>query len=951
MNKGLNRLALYKPFQQRVLAGGELPLMPVSFNDFECSIIIPQYGKAELTVQCLDSLADYVVFNNKVEVIVVDDASPDDSVLKLQKFKRFPVRIVRNSRNKGFAHSCNHGAALARSPVVVFLNNDTLSMDDWLTPMLTALKADPNRGIIGAQLLNQDGTVQHAGVWFFPSTEGPMTALERSEELRLDNIGPNYRTSHVVPAVTGACMMLRRRDFLEVGGFDETYLNDVEDTDLCLKINQRGQVCWYEATATLVHLHSVTRGVNYERTRKMLGVFYKKWAGNDYMKITLPQPHKPWRRLSQDFIIFGHNNRWEVWQIIQTILLVWQTGDRIILIDNGSSDGTREIMENIARHNSESVVFATADYPWKVEDLDNTGWNLRSLQAIWMPDIDIAPYRWEMSLKNMGLLTESSRIVFDNSGPLQEEWNYQPLISIIMPVYNPNLLFLKKAIESVQAQYYSNWELCICIDGSTDTSLSELLDYYSESDYRVKIRHLESNQGIAAASNAAIELATGEYVGLLDQDDELATDALWWVVEALQEKRWDVLYSNEDKIEPDGRFIEPFFKPDWSPITLYSLNYVSHFGVYRKLVGDKLGWFRPGLDGSQDYDLILRFSAITNEIFHIPRVLYHWRKSPESVAYSPVAKTWAYQAALKALNGSLKARRWNGRVVMSEVFGHYRRLPSNNSQRVSIIITVHGHLADLKRCLTSIRRFTKAGTYDLVFVIDSSVDSVTREYIYSMGHPHVDKGQSFLTEYEAYHLAVETYDNGLVLFLHDDVEVTDREWLDELAQWALTPGIGPVAPKILEPNGRVAEAGLYLDSEKIVAPFYSGFTRDQKGYFGALSFVRNVSAISDTSFMIRRDVFNVIGGFFTDLKAYYLVDFCLSARQAGYHTIVTPWSEVIHYQHHLENDNQISGPDTIAMMKAKWGVVLAHDPYFYPKPDASSLLLPVPVNIGSEIVT
>lgn len=933
---------------------------PITTETFEhkdsekVSIIIPQFGKAHLTWQCLDSLAGYIIPYHDVEVIVVDDCSPDSSADQIKSFSRFSIRVVKNLRNWGFAKSCNHGAALANGQVLVFLNNDTLSFEDWLQPMLMALNSDQRRSIIGAQLIYPDGRIQHSGVWFFQSSEGPLTALERSDELPLSHLGPQQQ-SQVVPAVTGACLMMRRHEFLELGGFDEQYVNDLEDTDLCLKVNQRGQVCWYEANAKLIHLHSATRGMNPERNRRMAGVFYKKWCGNDYIKLTLPLSPQPWRRLSQDFVIVGQNNRWAVWQIVQTILGVWQEGDRIVLLDQRSHDGTRELMENMARHNPERVVFFTAepdqDISVEIQDRLST-FQLHPLQAVWLHRGEIAPYHWEIMLKELGKRDAKGRIVFGPYSPKASpliidrltQWTYRPLMSIVMPVYNPELETLQKAIESVQCQQYPFWELCICDDESDNPDVIDRLMRYAESDARIKIRRLAHNEGIAAASNAAIAMATGEYVGLLDQDDELTPDALWWVGEALQHQQWDVLYSDDDKIEPDGRLVDPFFKPDWSPETLLSYNFVSHFGVYRKELGDRIGWFRSGVDGSQDYDLILRMSELTNRIYHIPRVLYHWRKSATSVAGNPSAKDWAYSAAVKALNDAVNRRGWKGRIVKTPLHSMYRRLfTGKQTPRTSIVVTVRSGPVQVKRFLTSIRRFSTPGTYDVIFVLDPVVAPETREYLQSTDHVTIDMEQGHRWT-DAYSEAVERFKNDLVVFLHDDSEVASVGWLDEMALWALTPSVGPMGCRILDSHGLVEEAGLYLDPETIVKPFYAGFNRDQIGYFGALQVVRNVAAVSDTCLMTRRDLFVELGGFSGDLAGIHAVDFCLSAHKQGYRTVVTPWAEVYHHSH---NDSihwyETDRVEVVSRMRDKWASVLKHDGYFYPSAALSTIIEPEPL--------
>ncbi|HUW64271.1 MAG TPA: glycosyltransferase family 2 protein [Spirochaetia bacterium] len=334
-----------------VASGPLAPAVAVSPDKVQCSIVIPQYGRADLTLQCLNSLMTHVVPFHSCEVIVVDDASPDDAAQQVTREYGDRVTMVRNARNLGFAGACNRGAAVASGKYVVFLNNDTLSTNDWLTPMLRAA-ADPRVGIVGAKLLFPDHTVQHAGVWFASNGRFPLTPVH----VHFGSAGitdPAVNTPGEVPAVTGACMLVDRRLFLGVGGFDEAYDMSCEDIDLCMKVREKGRVIRYEPEAVLIHFERQTRqDLATEKDVPALLTFNKKWLKSDWVKYTIPSPADGDEGGSPlDFVITGGRGLPALYQSMLEMLRFLRPMDRVILCDSGSQDGAAEFIENIARNN------------------------------------------------------------------------------------------------------------------------------------------------------------------------------------------------------------------------------------------------------------------------------------------------------------------------------------------------------------------------------------------------------------------------------------------------------------------------------------------------------------------------------------------------------------------------------------------------------------------------
>ena len=303
-------------------------------------------------------------------------------------------------------------------------------------------------------------------------------------------------------------------------------------------------------------------------------------------------------------------------------------------------------------------------------------------------------------------------------------FSYAPKISIVTPIYNTPLDYLDLAIRSVQAQHYENWELCICDDASPNTDVKARLQSWEKQEPRIKVTYSAKNEGISGASNRALELASGEFVGLLDHDDELTPDALYEVVKLLQKRSdADMIYSDEDKLDAEARRVWPHFKPDWSPELMLSVMYIGHFGAYRTRLLKEIGGFRVGIEGSQDYDLVLRLSEKTDRIYHIPKILYHWRMAPSSAAASITAKPYAYEAAKKALTEYLDRRRVPGEVFHGEWRGHYRvRFNLEGSEKVSIVILNPGGADAVRACVRAIEEKTSYRNYEVIVVDDLRLD-------------------------------------------------------------------------------------------------------------------------------------------------------------------------------------------------------------------------------------
>ncbi|RDH50419.1 glycosyltransferase family 2 protein, partial [Fischerella thermalis] len=373
------------------------------------------------------------------------------------------------------------------------------------------------------------------------------------------------------------------------------------------------------------------------------------------------------------------------------------------------------------------------------------------------------------------------------------QWQIQPKFSIIMPVYNVEAKWLTQAIESVRNQIYSNWELCIADDASTESHIYEILTHYSQLDSRIKVVFRTENGHISAASNSALELATGDYIALLDHDDELAINALFENAQLINRyPEADFIYSDEDKIDSKGKRFSPCFKPDWSPEYFYSCMYTCHLGVYRTSIVREIGGFRSEYNGSQDYDLVLRFIEKTKNIFHIPKILYHWRSISASAASGSQAKPWAYTAGRKALESMLERSIYPGRVEETPNPGIYRvRRDIIGNPLVSIIIpsagatvnTASGSLCLLENCIRSIQQLSSYRNFEIIVVDGYDIPEETLEKILALDVKLVRCAEPFNFSMRINRGAAKAKGEFLLL-LNDDTEVITPDWLESMLELA-----------------------------------------------------------------------------------------------------------------------------------------------------------------------
>lgn len=477
------------------------------------------------------------------------------------------------------------------------------------------------------------------------------------------------------------------------------------------------------------------------------------------------------------------------------------------------------------------------------------------------------------------------------------DFRAKPLISILMPVYNVEEKWLRKAIESVLVQSYSHWEFCIADDRSPAPHIRRVLDEYAAADKRFKVVFRDQNGHISAASNSALELAAGEFTCLLDHDDEFAPHALYFVVKEINEfPETDMLYSDEDKIDIRGNRSSPSFKPDWSPDLFYSLNLITHLSVYRTSILRNIGGFRMGFEGSQDYDLGLRVSEQIDpsHIRHVPRILYHWRSIPGSVALDSSEKDYAHDRARKSI-----AEHFQRTGIDAEVVRGYREL-----HRVKYALPQPPPIVSV-----------------ILMGSDTTIEFGT-EPDYS-AIEIIRAGKDFANSNAAAKEAV----GSLLCFLDLTTTARDPSWLKELASIAIQKEIGAVGPKISYPNGRIKSAGIISGIDKGVGRAHHGAASHRLGNFFRLRVAQNVSALPVDCLVIRKEVFDSLGGFDADAfpKSYADVDLCFRLVDKGYRNVWTPWARLIQ-----PNELEFREGPELDILKARWPTYFERDPFYNP---------------------
>jgi len=518
-----------------------------------------------------------------------------------------------------------------------------------------------------------------------------------------------------------------------------------------------------------------------------------------------------------------------------------------------------------------------------------------------------------------------------------------PRFSILVPVYNTPERWLRRMIDSVREQTYPHWELCLADDASTEPHVRAVLTEAAAADPRIRVAWRATNGHISAASNSALALATGDFVGLLDHDDELAPNALFEMSLVFGRRpETDLVYSDEDKIDEDGRRFEPYFKPDWNPDLFLGQNYLSHFSVYRTALVRDVGGFREGYEGSQDWDLALRVTdrSTPPRILHIPKVLYHWRAIAGSTALELSEKSYPVEAARRALIDHFAAR-GIGASLEPVPGGHWRTVYplSQPAPLVSIIIPTRNGLEHLRRCVESITSATDYPSYEILIVDNGSDEPATLAWL---GQVASDTIRVLPVpgpfNYSAINnTAVRAARGEIVALLNNDLEVITPGWLTEMVSHACRQDVGCVGAMLYFPNDHIQHAGVILGVGGVAGHAFRDFPRGTEGVFNRARLIQELSAVTAACLVVRKSVYTLVGGLDeADLAiAFNDIDFCLKVRRAGFRNIWTPFAEL--YHHESASRGADDTPEKrhrfdreVEAMLRRWGSDLGGDPAYNP---------------------
>ena len=525
----------------------------------------------------------------------------------------------------------------------------------------------------------------------------------------------------------------------------------------------------------------------------------------------------------------------------------------------------------------------------------------------------------------------------------QEVFENGPCFSIAVPLYQTKEKYLREMIESVQAQTYTNWELCLADGSGREHSLQPVVGEYIAKDKRIKYCLLDSNDGIAGNTNEALEMADGDFVVLTDHDDLLSPEALYQCAKAVQkEPQTDVIYSDEDKVDMSGKkFFEPHFKSDYNIDLLCTMNYICHLFVVRKDVMERAGLFESCYDGAQDHDFILRCTEKAEHIVHIPKVLYHWRCHAQSTSENPESKLYAFENGCKAVKAHYDRIGIPAEVEQGPFYGMYRTHYLWKEQPlVSILIPNKDHVTDLKKCMDSIEEKSTYRNFEFIIVENNSTEEETFAY-----YKEIEKRDNVRVLYykedfnysRINNFGAKEANGEYVLLLNNDTEMIEPDSIKEMLDVCMRPDVGIVGAKLIFEDNTIQHAGVIIGFGGVAGHAFIGQDRDDNGYFSRIISVQDLSAVTAACLMVRRSVFDEVEGLNEEFKvAFNDIDFCLKVRKAGYLVVYNPYAQFYHYE--SKSRGQEDSADKVARFQQeiglfgeRWGELLEHgDPYYNP---------------------
>lgn len=922
------------------------------------SIVITCYNDGIFLHEAINSVLriDKVPY----ELIIVNDGSTDEltkSILAEYQLKNF--RII-DQNNMGAPAARNSGINQTIAPYILLLDADNFIEPEYVYEGIRILDQEPNTGVV------------YSDCYIFGMEQG-VRQLPDFDFPRM--LAGNY---------VDTCSVFRKKIWTDVGGFD---------SDKELKAHQDWEF-WIRTAKAGWHFHHIAKNLFHYRIKQTSITSFASQAENKKQIIHyLTQKHED---VYKQYAI--EITRWLNVDINQTLHLLKDEKRQTQSLQTQVSQLNEEVAHQ--QHYGATLMEMVQNLELRLHTIETSRWfkiksHLVKIRDVfkskeqdeksrlkffgkiaffisqkgrkivrhfftrvfkylylWLEDRNVViliddqatgkkgqdPYQGWME-RNMPV--EQDFILMENKIPLL---NKNPLMSIVVPVYNPPINFFMQMLDSVKSQVYTNWELCLADDASTDSEVKKIIDQYVKSDDRIKVVYRKENGHISACSNSALELANGEFVVLVDQDDLISKNALFEIVNLINEKpEADLIYSDEDKIDENNNHNMPHFKPKWSPDNFLSRNYFGHLVVLRNSLVKKIGGFRLGYEGSQDYDILLRFTELTRNIYHIPKVLYHWRIHTNSAASSETAKPYAYKAAQKALTEALKRRDEPGTVDFLPGFrGYSIRYKIKEFKKVSIIIPTKNKANILDICLQSIFEKTIYPDYEIILVDNRSdqqslfdlVKKYENEYPGKFRYLKMDIDFNFS---RLMNEAVKVSTGEYLLLLNNDTEVIASDWMNAMVEQAQRKSIGAVGAKLLYHNDTIQHAGVIIGLGGAAGHSFVGIHKDGPGYFNYINTINNYSAVTAACLMCRKEVYHEVGGFDENFVVEYNdVDFCLKLIEAGYYNVYLPHVMLYHYES-LTRGHPKSSKESferhiieIKRFQDKWKKYIDSDPCFSP---------------------
>jgi glycosyltransferase involved in cell wall biosynthesis/LmbE family N-acetylglucosaminyl deacetylase len=876
------------------------------------------------------ALQDY----QHIEVIVVA-ATPDHGPVS-NRFGPFPVTLIETSVPLSRTQAANRALDLANGELLLLLDDD-----DWLMPEHISRLA----ATLSALSLYR---AAYTGVALVDTNNQP---LGNSFEYAYDATQLHARNLTPIHGV------LFHRSLVKEGcRFDES-LDQYEDWDFWLQISRKTVMAHISGVSAAYRVHG-SSGVHDDAAKVNQDILYRKWQAllsheeidtimerlwrystlldsNCHLNQALQNTRDSNALLAKQFALIENqftallsSKSWRITAPLRYSIQLLHHLNRYVRYGFYLLLHPQELFRLIWR----------ARHIYKLHGITGLRYAIKHKAPQTTNPQDLDYERWIT-------VAEPKPIDYAGLSKTARGWKKQVRISIAMPTYNSNLAFLKAAIQSVQDQVYPHWELCIADDASTEPELRAFLAHLPTTDVRIKVMVRAHNGHIAAASNSALSLASGEYIALLDHDDLLHPLALWHIAKAINlHPDAGILYSDEDKLNSAGARCNPYFKCDFNPELMLAHNMISHLGCYRKSWLDAVGGFREGLDGSQDYDLALRIieKIPAAQIIHIPHVLYHWRITPESTAHNLNTKSYAQSAAIRALTDHLVRRGLSGTVMPCPEMPHigYRvqfdcPLPQ---PMVSIVIPTRDKAALLETCIDSILTKTSYTNYEIIVMDNGSAESATFKLFdrLKVKRVRIIRDESPFNYPALNNQAVQHSQGQYICLMNNDIEIITPGWLEEMVSFASQPSIGAVGARLWYPNDRIQHAGVIVGLGGVAGHAFVNLKRGEPGYFGRALVHQSYSAVTAACLVVRKSIYEEVGGLDERLAiAFNDVDFCLRIRDAGYRNVWTPYAEM--YHHESVSRGSEDTPQKKArfdqecdFIRRRWADMTAYDPAYSP---------------------